>query len=1026
MKREIPYLFILFIIIIIFPLRNTFSQITFQKTFGGVEDDAANCVSHTSDNLFIISGYTESFGSGGKDILIIKIDQCGDIVWQKAYGGVQDEEAVHIKLTSDNGFILTGITKSFGQGGNDIFLLKIDQEGNTLWAKSFGGTTNERGRKILETKNGYYVVGDTKSFGQGLSDIYIIKVDLSGNFLWSKVYGGYNNDGAHSVLKSIDGNIVITGSTYSYGNAHQIFIMKIDPSGDLIWFKTYGGSSTDGASDIIQLNDASFITTGNASGGAGNLDFFLLKTDHNGNLNWFKTYGGNNEDWGYSVLLTIDNGFVISGYTDSFGFGSRDVYLVKTDSNGNLEWSQTYGGINFDGGQIHEAHQTILITDLDNYLICDYTTSSGVGEGDSFVIKTDAQGIVENCNQYTPNTIVSSPFIYSESQFPIIITENINVNANFSSYDIDLIETIICGISVNLGSDTSICFGDNLILNAGSGFITYLWNTGLSDSLITVSASGLYWVEVTDEYGCTASDSIYIDLFPSPEIDLGNDTLICDGDSLILNAGSGYLSYSWNTGSNDSTIVVDSTGLYWVEVENEFGCSAIDSIMVDIYPFAWEELDLGQDTVFCFGEIIVLNAGSGYTFYQWQDGSSDSIFIADTAGVYYVYVENPCGSGSDTIVLDTYPVTDIDLGNDTAVCSGESVLLDPGFGFLSYLWQNGASNQFFYANQTGAYWVQVIDSNFCYAYDTINLEFILPNPDIGNDTAICSGDSVTFYADDGFVNYLWQDGSVLLFFTADSTGLVWCEVIDTLGCVGRDSIFLDIIYPPVVSLGNDTSFCFGDSLWLNVLPYDNNYDLTWQDGSEDSIFLVTEQGNFWVLASNQCGIDSDSVFVNVQQLPWVFLGNDTILAMNDYLILDAGEGMENYFWNDGSSYQTLTVNDAGNYWVSVFDGLCYNTDSINIKPVQCDMLIPIVITPNWDGDNDYFFADTSEDIYNFSLVVFSRWGEKIWETEVKDDKWDGTKNGRPAADGTYYWITKYKCIGSPEEFVRRGSVTLLR
>jgi len=580
--------------------------------------------------------------------------------------------------------------------------------------------------------------------------------------------------------------------------------------------------------------------------------------------------------------------------------------------------------------------------------------------------------------------------------------------------------------SINLGNDTTICFGDELELTPGSNFMNYLWHNGSTDSIFIVDTTGLYWVEVTDSLGCIATDSIFIELLPSPEINLGNDTLICLGDSLILNAGGGYLSYIWNTGSNDSTIVVDSTGIYCVEVENEFGCTSIDSILIEIYPFAWEDLDLGSDTIFCFGESIVLNAGSGYTYYQWQDGSSDSIFIADTAGIYYVYVENPCGSGSDTIVLDVYPVINIDLGNDTALCSGESALLDPGFGYLSYLWQDGSSNQFFYANQTGAYWVQVMDDNFCYAYDTINLEFILPDPDIGSDTTICSGDSVTFYLDDGFVNYLWQDGSVLPFFTADSAGMFWCEVIDTLGCVGRDSVFLNIIFPPLVSLGNDTSFCFGDSLWLNILPYGNNYNLTWQDGSEDSVFLVTQQGNYWVLALNQCGTDSDSVFVNVRQLPFVFLGNDTILGMNDYLILDAGSGFESYLWNDDSYYQTLTIDEAGNYWVNVFDGMCYNTDTINIEPVDCEMLVPIVITPNWDGDNDYFFANTSEDIYDFSLIVFSRWGEKIWETEVKDDKWDGTKNGKPAADGTYYWITKYKCLGSPQKFIRRGSVTVLR
>jgi len=486
---------------------------------------------------------------------------------------------------------------------------------------------------------------------------------------------------------------------------------------------------------------------------------------------------------------------------------------------------------------------------------------------------------------------------------------------------------------------------------------------------------------------------------------------------------SGSLNYSTEFNPYHVFSEPDTFNVKLISYYSSITDTIIKSIIINPSPTVF----LGNDTILCTNESIILDPGSGYSSYLWQDSSLAATFVTDITGLYWVQVSNEFGClDIDSIFIELFPSPEINLGNDTAVCSGEPVLLDPGFGFISYLWQDGSSNQFFYTNQTGAFWVQVIDSNFCYAYDTISLEFILPNPDIGNDTVICFGDSVTFIAGESFINYLWQDGSVLPFFTADSTGLVWCEVIDTLGCVGLDSVFLNIIFPPLVSLVNDTSFCFGDSLWLNILPYGNNYNLTWQDGSEDSVFLVTQQGNYWVIASNQCGSNADSVFVNVQQLPFVFLGNDTILAMNDYLILDAGSGFENYLWNDGSYYQTLTVNEAGNYWVNVFDGMCYNTDTINIEPVDCEMLVPIVITPNWDGDNDYFFANTSEDIYDFSLIVFSRWGEKIWETENKNDKWDGTKNGKPAADGTYYWITKYKCLGSPQKFIRRGSVTVLR
>ena len=160
---------------------------------------------------------------------------------------------------------------------------------------------------------------------------------------------------------------------------------------------------------------------------------------------------------------------------------------------------------------------------------------------------------------------------------------------------------------------------------------------------------------------------------------------------LTLDAGSGFVSYLWNTGSSTSSITIDTIGFFWVEVFNEFGCSTIDSIIVGLYPNAVENLEIGNDTIFCYGQQIILNAGSGYTFYEWQDGSTDSLFIADTTGIYYVHVINPCGEAWDTINLSLYSITEIELGNDSSVCVSDGfVLLDPGMGFNSYMWQDGS------------------------------------------------------------------------------------------------------------------------------------------------------------------------------------------------------------------------------------------------------------------------------------------------------------------------------------------------
>lgn len=592
------------------------------------------------------------------------------------------------------------------------------------------------------------------------------------------------------------------------------------------------------------------------------------------------------------------------------------------------------------------------------------------------------------------------------------------------------IDSILISLSpsilANLGNDTSFCSNETTFLDPGIGFNTYLWQNGSTDSSLLVSFGGLYWVTVTNEFGCSVTDSIFISLLPAPEVNLGNDTLICEGNELLLDAGSGFSSYLWNDGTVNSTFLVDSSGIFWVEVMNEFGCSVTDSIIISYYPMALEELDLGPDTTFCKSTGYILNAGSGYTFYQWQDGSNDSIYIADTAGLYYVYVENPCSFGYDSIYLEAFPVTDIDLGNDTTACSGSVILLDPGFGFISFLWNDGSMNQFYSAGQPGLYWVEVIDNNFCPAFDTIAIDFVSPDPNIGNDTILCSGENVTFYVQDGFVNYFWQDGSTLPYLIAGSDGTYWCEVTDTMGCLGRDTVNLGINYPPVISLGNDTSFCPGENFWLKVSVSDSAFSFHWQDGSTDSSYQVTEPGYYWVSAVNECGAGWDSVYVDSKQLPMVFLGNDTIIFAGDQILLDAGSGFEDYIWVDGSTIQTYLVNEAGTYWVNVFDGSCYNTDTILIEPVSCDLFIPIVFTPNGDPYNESFYAQASKDVYDFYLQVFNRWGEEIWFTRDKDDSWDGTHNGSPAAEGSYFWLVSYKCSGSNQTFNQKGSVTLLR
>jgi hypothetical protein len=234
-----------------------------------------------------VAGYTYSFGAGGVDIFLIKTDANGDLQWAKTYGGTNDDYASSVQQTSDGGYIVAGGTRSFGAGGRDIFLIKTDANGNIQWAKTYGGTNWDWAFSVQQTSDGGYIVaGYTYSFGAGDGDIFLIKTDANGNIIWAKTYGGTYSDGAYSVRQTSDGRYIVAGGTNSFG--------------------------------------------------AGGYDFFLIKTDVNGNIIWAKTYGETNYEWAYSVQQTSDGGYIVAGYTYSFGDGWYDIFLIKTDANGDI------------------------------------------------------------------------------------------------------------------------------------------------------------------------------------------------------------------------------------------------------------------------------------------------------------------------------------------------------------------------------------------------------------------------------------------------------------------------------------------------------------------------------------------------------------------------------------------------------------------------------------------------------------------------------------------------------------------
>jgi len=327
---------------------NPSGDISWAKAIGSNEGyDYGNDIRQTSDGGYVIGGKTTSYGNytnppDAMDWMVIKLDSSGNLSWAKIIGedGTDDfveRECVH--QTSDGGYIMTGYTESYGGSDKDAFVVKLDSSGSVSWSKVFGESSFDNFLSIQQTSDGGYIAsGATDSYGKGGHDILIAKLDSSGNLSWMKAYGEGSNEVAESnIIQTSDGGYVVTGYTKSYEDSDgDLFVLKLDSSGNIDWFKTIGEAGfSDVGFSIQQISEGGYVVWGRTeSYGARGWDAFVVKLDPSGDFSWARTVGGTSDDVVNSIQQTSDGGYVMGGHTDSYGAGNTDFLLAKLNSSG--------------------------------------------------------------------------------------------------------------------------------------------------------------------------------------------------------------------------------------------------------------------------------------------------------------------------------------------------------------------------------------------------------------------------------------------------------------------------------------------------------------------------------------------------------------------------------------------------------------------------------------------------------------------------------------------------------------------
>lgn len=1030
--------------------------------------------------------------------LILRFDENDNIVWTKTLDNAVASHSTNLYVShcfelSNHDIISICAFDSSNDNVNDAIIFRLNSNGDIIWKKSFKsiipsllnsgmvGLYTLDFNDVIEGLNGDLILTGTSIISNSSGDHEtILRLTSTGDIVWNSNFGndGTSTLGAEGVSAFlINGEILVSGISHGASNpyaAPAISFLTLDYNTGNIITKTFFKASY---SDLLTSASKSFTRYYNKCIRLlnGNFLFYgklrseFLQTsppiDHFGIVEF-------NSSLELVDAYTIQSGMFTHFYNDELSFSKDKIgvmSLIKYITNNDA--IVAYGL--FQNHQFSSERKLIYTNvSLAGSPKFNFAPNGAFNSYRSYFLNNGTRGFIEHKKMFSSDT--SSSCSGKDTSFlnfyPLSIIAvpnyqfldgNLNNKVQGIFYDILGSDTTLIGEyqrcsqtnycdTIKINGPQVICGGEpstifTAHINPGCGS-NVLWNVDprsisamqvINDTslLVTFLPTNSHVTLIaslpTGSCNTTLIDSIHITVIREQQaLFLGADTSLCGGNSIILHAGSNYSSYTWQNGNSDSIFIVTSPGTYYVSVSDQCGNHFTDTINISNADY---HLSAGPDTSVCNHGGIQLTASTGFQNYHWQPvyninstvGQSVVVFpYIDTS--YIVIAEKwPGCIFRDTIHISALTSPAINLGNDTSLCSTQSLILDAGSGFTHYLWNTNSTDQQIHVSQIGIYTITATALNGCISKDTLKILAIIPYPffTLGNDTSICSGNIKSYDFNIPNASYLWQDGSISGQYHISQDGMYILSVSQS-NCTKKDTVNISFKNTPVVFLGNDTTLCSGNNLTL--LATNSNALYLWQDGSTLDRFTLNSAGTYFVTVNlNDC-ISSDTIRIAYIDKPNFTLGKDTTICFGQTITLQPQINVSaDLLWSDGSTAESFLVNTPGLISLTASNKCGITSEKLVIGMGSCDLLIPNTFTPNGDNLNDIFKVKFSFPVQTFRLSIFNRYGNKLFETTNINDGWDGKYKNQQQPIGTYIWVIQLTRLNGYSETIK-GFTTILR